>query len=219
MKPWIRWSKIHEKLLGLSQNVLVYFQYFYLRLDFPWVAIRMPYIPFHGFKSSFCILVFYRLTWKIFQCMWPDPVIFLLVSVFFQTELLQCPTHRALLKDTLLNFSYGRMQIFMCLAWFLIRNILHEFSIFHNGVPIDLYTSVWFVLAVLETFLSIHIFPIANVTSNTVSFSFFSECFSSLCLLWCVYFLICLYSLLAKYDLWKKIMTTGACFINLIQLK
>lgn len=52
----------------------------------------------------------------------------------------------------------------MCLAWFLMRNRPHEFYIFHNGIPIDLYTSVWFVLALLVTLLSIHILLLANVT-------------------------------------------------------
>lgn len=164
MKPWMRWSKAHEKLLGVSQNILVCFQGFYVRLVFLWVAIEIAYIPFHGCECKFCIPVLYRLPGR-FSSIFDRPLqFFLVVSVFFQAEFLQCPTHCALLKDALLNFSCGGMQIFMCLAWFLMRNRLHEFSIFHNGVPIYLYTSVWFVLAVFMTLLSIHIFLLANVT-------------------------------------------------------
>lgn len=177
--------------------------------------MEIAYIPFHGCECKFCIPALYRLPGR-FSSIFDRPLqFFFLVSVFFQTEFLQCPTHCALLKDALLNFSCGGMQVFMCLAWFLMRNRLHEFSIFHNGVPIDLYTSVWFVLAVFMTLLSTHIFLLVNVTKNTVSFSFFFwvRCVSGLCLLWWVCFF---FFILIASKIWslKKNMTTGSTFYS-----
>lgn len=167
----MRWRKTHKTLLEASQNVLL-----------------------NGDSTHFLLWLWFWLSHSSllqtalegFPVLLTSPYNFSWLSVLIQTELLQYPTHCALLKGTLLHFSCGGMQLFTSWAWFLVRNRLHEFSIFLNGVPVALYTLGWFVLAAFETLLSMYIFLLANITSNTVSAS--SQ--DGLRLLWCAHLFI-----------------------------
>jgi len=188
MRPWMRWSKTHEKLLEVSQNVLVCFQGFYLRWCSLGLQWRWHILPSMAASATFVFQSSTDCPGR-FSSAFDQPIqFFLLVSGFFQTELLWCPTHCALLKDTLLNFSCRGMQIFTCLAWFLMRNRLLEFSIFHDGVPTDLYTQYGLFWQSLWPY-----FPYTSSywpMSHRILFlsAFFLRCFRGLHLLWSVYF-------------------------------
>lgn len=123
--------------------------------------------------------VFCRLLWKTFQCVWPAPTIFpgclspsRLNYYNAQHIVLSLKAHYYISPVEECKFSHAELGF----SW-ETDCMNFPFSTFHNGVPMALYTSGWFVLAVFVTLLSLYIFLLANITPNTVSFSFFPRWF------------------------------------------